>query len=83
MKNVFKSVLIAAVTISTISCTMGDKGDEGRTDTTKVDTSGVTNSTTSGSKGTGISPDPSVNTGKGSTMQKDTVKSERVKPTKQ
>jgi hypothetical protein len=82
MRNLFKSVLIAAVTVSTISCTMGDKGEEGRMDSTTVDTSGTTNSTTSGSRGTGISPDPAVNTGKGSTMAKDTVKSERVKPTK-
>jgi hypothetical protein len=80
MKTTIKLLCVTAVTLFSFSCTMGDKGDEGRTDTTKVDTSAsTTTTTTGGSTGTGVGDDPAVNTGKGSTMQTDTVKADSAK----
>jgi hypothetical protein len=85
MKSYLTYVGILTLTISTLSCTMGDKGEEGRTDSTSmtVDTSASTQSATSGSNGVGVNPAPSVNTGKGTIMEDTTATADSTSAKKQ
>jgi hypothetical protein len=74
MKN-FKNytlILGAAITLSLASCTFGDKGEEGRTDSAVVDTN-IHTSEKEGLRGTGIDTSNESVHGRENSMLKDST----------